>query len=441
MNNPYHVSEKGQAIVFLVIGLVVFLGFVAMAIDGGMALADRRHVQNSADAGSLAGGGNAALSLEENDITNKNWDCSSEAISDAEGIAITTATSRTLENVDIDSSLGEEIFVDAVCSNDEYIDVTVDVTATTPSNFLQLIFPEAMQNRVDSVTRIYPRQPISPGNAIIALNPQHCQGTGTGGSFFMDKKSPLYIYNGNIHSNGCLRCNGNANIYVQCDYVEDPTCDPDNLGSFSMDPPETCSGVWDPAPEYPTDLVDPTDFNIIEPECSGYQVHEISGSTFAKNLKDSTESNPYHLDEGLWCINGDVVNNSNAWLTGTNVTLYIRNGDYTGNGAVTMNLSAATDPDASPEMPGILLYVPAPDPYNPGVCTNHTVKLNGGEGSVFNGSVLAPCSQVKLLGTGDNVYAGQIIGWNVDVGGDANLNLTYKDSLAINRPTWINLYK
>jgi Flp pilus assembly protein TadG len=71
MNNPYHVSEKGQAIVFLVIGLVVFLGFVAMAIDGGMALADRRHVQNSADAGSLAGGGNAALSLEENDITNK----------------------------------------------------------------------------------------------------------------------------------------------------------------------------------------------------------------------------------------------------------------------------------------------------------------------------------------------------------------------------------
>ncbi len=56
MNAKYHDSEKGQAIVFLVLGLVVFLGFVALAIDGGMALADRRHSQNSADASSLSPG-------------------------------------------------------------------------------------------------------------------------------------------------------------------------------------------------------------------------------------------------------------------------------------------------------------------------------------------------------------------------------------------------
>ncbi len=63
MNTKPQNSEKGQAIVFLVIGLVVFLGFVALAIDGGMALADRRHEQNAADAASLAGGGKAALDL------------------------------------------------------------------------------------------------------------------------------------------------------------------------------------------------------------------------------------------------------------------------------------------------------------------------------------------------------------------------------------------
>ena len=56
-----HESEKGQAIVFLVLGLVVFMGFVALAIDGGMAFADRRHSQNGSDAASLAGGGEAAL--------------------------------------------------------------------------------------------------------------------------------------------------------------------------------------------------------------------------------------------------------------------------------------------------------------------------------------------------------------------------------------------
>ncbi len=69
MNDIPHKSESGQAIVYLVIGLVVFLGFVALAIDGGMALADRRHEQNAADAASLAGGGKVALDLEAAYIT------------------------------------------------------------------------------------------------------------------------------------------------------------------------------------------------------------------------------------------------------------------------------------------------------------------------------------------------------------------------------------
>lgn len=55
MNTKHFNSEKGQAIVYLVIGLVVFLGFVALAIDGGMVLADRRDAQNATDASALAG--------------------------------------------------------------------------------------------------------------------------------------------------------------------------------------------------------------------------------------------------------------------------------------------------------------------------------------------------------------------------------------------------
>ncbi len=63
MNTKHFNSEKGQAIVYLVIGLVVFLGFVALAIDGGMVLADRRDAQNATDASALAGAsaGGAAI--------------------------------------------------------------------------------------------------------------------------------------------------------------------------------------------------------------------------------------------------------------------------------------------------------------------------------------------------------------------------------------------
>jgi uncharacterized membrane protein len=52
-----HKNEKGQAIVFLVIGLVVVRGFVALAIDGGLAFANRPEDQNRADGAALAGAG------------------------------------------------------------------------------------------------------------------------------------------------------------------------------------------------------------------------------------------------------------------------------------------------------------------------------------------------------------------------------------------------
>lgn len=48
-------SESGQALVQVALMLVVLLGFVALAIDIGYVYSERRHMQNAADAGALAG--------------------------------------------------------------------------------------------------------------------------------------------------------------------------------------------------------------------------------------------------------------------------------------------------------------------------------------------------------------------------------------------------
>ncbi|MDQ4036576.1 MAG: Tad domain-containing protein [Chloroflexota bacterium] len=48
-------SERGQVLVLFAVGLVVFLGFAALAIDIGRMMAERRHLQTAADAGALAG--------------------------------------------------------------------------------------------------------------------------------------------------------------------------------------------------------------------------------------------------------------------------------------------------------------------------------------------------------------------------------------------------
>jgi hypothetical protein len=48
-------AEHGQTLLMFVLGLAVFMGFVAMAIDVGLFYEDRRHYQNTADAAALAG--------------------------------------------------------------------------------------------------------------------------------------------------------------------------------------------------------------------------------------------------------------------------------------------------------------------------------------------------------------------------------------------------
>src|SRR4030042_5383400 len=217
-------SERGQAIVYLVIGFVVFLGFVALAIDGGMALADLRNSQNTADSASLAGGGAAAISLENSHIDYENWDCANGTAGQAAYLAAENAAiARAATNhFTIDTNPSDHNGVVAVCGSspdprygpkgDVYIDVTVEISGTTPSNFLQLIFPTALHNEVDAITRVRPRQPIVYGNAVVALSPSDCSGHKFGALFF--GTGDTNVTGGGIFSNGCLWGNGDAVINV-----------------------------------------------------------------------------------------------------------------------------------------------------------------------------------------------------------------------------------
>src|SRR3990172_587965 len=47
-------GERGQALILFVLALAVLLGFVALAIDVGLAFQERRNAQNGADAAALA---------------------------------------------------------------------------------------------------------------------------------------------------------------------------------------------------------------------------------------------------------------------------------------------------------------------------------------------------------------------------------------------------
>jgi hypothetical protein len=54
MNHPSK-NERGQAVVLLALAMIGLLAFLALAIDGGNTLTERRRAQNASDAGALAG--------------------------------------------------------------------------------------------------------------------------------------------------------------------------------------------------------------------------------------------------------------------------------------------------------------------------------------------------------------------------------------------------
>ena len=140
--NDRQSSEKGQALVLIVLAMVVLLGFTALAVDGGMVYSDRRHAQNASDAASLAGGSAAALKLENSHVSYSTWNCGNSAIGDARDAAETAAINRAVDNgFGIDRNISDHHGVRTDCGSEvhgawteKFIDVTTEISTTTPTS-------------------------------------------------------------------------------------------------------------------------------------------------------------------------------------------------------------------------------------------------------------------------------------------------------------------
>jgi hypothetical protein len=437
MNAKHLNSEKGQAIVYLAIGLVVFMGFVALAIDGGMALADRRNVQNAADAASLAGGGRVAEDLDYNHITERNWSCGSFnwLKNNAEVAAYDRALANgftTTYNLNSDLVGSDNNYAVAKCYNlgnmekDKYIEITVEISATTPSNFLQLVFPTALHNEVEAATHVYPRHSYALGNAIVALNKELCSDPASQG-VILGGNSNIDVDGGGIFSNGCLRDNGGPKIVII------------DGGGRGWDLEHITYDNWEPDPEETDEeYIDPLEFDDLVPEwnpstglCTDPKAHNKPASELKMSwVKKETVT----LSPGLWCIQGDLTINAGDKFYGTDVTIFMVDGKFDVAGTADIQLAAPDEkPDPSPAIPHVVITLP---PSNTNV-----VQLNGNESAFFQGMVLAPKSTITLNGTGYNTYQGQMIGWNVKITGTAGTNVDFDPNNAPTIPTKMELYR
>jgi len=170
----------GQVMVFFALAIVVLTGFVAMGVDVGYALSQRRELQNSADAAALAVA-DAILAGTTNTTTLTNT-------------ANTYIAANGFDNADLSLSIDSK-------SNPETI--TVDVTSNVQKFFLGAVYKGPWSIKAHAVASV---NPILADYALLALdqsgNPVYVNGS----------NNSIKIVGGSAMSDGGMFCNGTGSI-------------------------------------------------------------------------------------------------------------------------------------------------------------------------------------------------------------------------------------
>lgn len=232
------------------------------------------------------------------------------------------------------------------------------------------------------------------GYAIIALNPAACQGEQNGLLFHGTSSTTV----SSAYSAGCLRSVGTHSVKGLVDYVGT------DFGDLGLIEPEPTK-ISDPLPEEA--------WKIAAPMCDDPAAIQMDGKDFKGDI---------FLAPGLYCISGDVSINAQDNVQGSGVTLYMLNGKLDINGGSTINLSAPEGKaeDVFPALPGVLVYFAEGN--------SNVLLIDGNSESWYQGTIYAPESDIRVLGTGQ-VHGGwaQFIGFNVRVGGTADIWIDYLD--------------
>jgi Flp pilus assembly protein TadG len=389
-------SERGQALILLVLGIMGLIGMTALAVDGGNAFLDRRQAQNAADTAALA----AALAK----VRGQNWN--SAALSRASNNGYdNNGTSNTVQ-------LYNPPINGPYAGNGEYVQVVI--TSHVKTFFGAVIGQNQITNRVDAIARAKPSvaEQMLSGNAMVSLMPEsdclnhkafyaHGEGsaTVTGGNVFINSSNPTCAL--------IQRGNGSVDV-IGGDIVT-------IVGGASVQKPELITPFPPvtgaiPIP-YPPPIIFP------KPSCSQPAIQSENEMSPGNFEGDFPPSGVDKLQPGLYCIHhGDFIVNGNTKLSGDHVMIFVKSGAVHFNGGATINLKAPT----SGPFKGLLLYLPIEN-------TNKVV-LNGNADSAFRGTILAPGAEIHLNGNGSSYgYHSQIIGYQIDMSGNENMHITYVD--------------
>ena len=414
---PTSRSERGQAIVLIVVALIGLIAITGLVVDGGMAYADRRQAQNAADSAALAA---ALAQVRGENAFGAAYEAAARNGYDNNG----TGNVVEIHNPPLDGPYK---------NNKEYIQVVI--TSHVQTVFGPVINFRQLTNTVETIARAKPSQigQIMYGYSVISLAPTsdcyykkafwlHGQATLRieGGGLFVNSRDSrcAFMQQGNgslvLMDQSPVNIVGGASIQ-KLDLIKRLTFKNYTTRGFKD---------WDVGrPFIPStgasQIPYPPPFVLPKPGC---------GADMAKVSKSGTSMSPGNweddfppdgvteLQSGIYCINGNVRVDSHKILHGENVVLYVEHGSVNFSGGANIQLSAPT----SGPFKGLLLYLP--------ITNNKKVVLNGGPDSMINGTILAPASLIRITGMdSDYGFRSQIIGYRVELDGDSVVIIKYID--------------
>lgn len=414
----YNKHEKGQTLVIIALAMIVLVGFTTLAIDGSMLFSDRRHAQNAADSAAMAG----ALAYTRG--------------SDIFTSAQTRATSNGYNNDNV-TNIVIVTLVDSpsgVCpARTQGKDIQVDITSYVKTTFARMIGRTQVTNAVTATSRAcgpYSGPPFN-GNAIVSLAPSGVGYDGTGNPYWL-------IEGGGIFSNSsdseAAYCNGSATITAPSVTVVGTT-------NFTGCDAQIGSEI-EGAGQYTY-----SDYSSLfprQPVCDG-TAYESSGQWHPQAAMDGSRvslSGDMDFAPGLYCITNSP-GPYHGEITGLEVTFYVMRADFEikfdGSGNSFTARASSTG-----EYAGILLYVAPQVDANGDLLNTQAIDLRGnGEGDIV-GTIIAPSADVTMFGnSGTGAINSQIIAYQVDAGGGANIHVSYSagDNYQVAIPNTLTLLK
>jgi hypothetical protein len=366
--------RDGAVTVWVIVCLAVIIGIVALGMDGGRMMEERRHAQAAADAATLAAANDLYFNWWQNHGADPNGSAQAAALASAAANGYANDGSGSRVTVNIPPTAG------AFVGQAEYVEVMIE--SRLPASFSALFTQDGLPVRARAVAR---GRPSNIGLLLLQSSGSDSL-TASGNGHITVTGAPIVV---NSAGSEPYALSGNASVSAQSHDVAGSQPPGGNIsGSVNLAVPPS------PDPLAPLPAPNPGDYPLqatTTTSLAGNVSLTLAPGVYRGGLSLSGNA-AVTLAPGVYVLDGGGLRLSgNASITGTGVLLY-NTGSPAGAISLSGNGNVSLTAPTSGAYQGIALFQDR--------TATAAVQLSGNGSLQIAGALYAPGAQVQISGNG-----------------------------------------